>query len=88
MNNLQKELRKFLEGYLDDPQTSKKAKKDIVTQEAVEDLFYFAIDDHVEQKIIDYGKAHPEATFWNFLNFIKPGIGEGITEEELLRDDD
>ncbi len=40
----------------------------------------------IAQDIIDYGTAHPEAPFSDFLNFIKPGL-YGVTEEELLEDD-
>lgn len=85
---MEEKLRRFLESYIDDPQICKKAKKDIVLREDVEMLMMTATTDHIEQEIIDYGKAHPEAPFWDFLKFIKPGIGEGITEEDLLRDDD
>ena len=45
-----------------------------------------ALYDHIEQEIIDYGTAHPEAPFWDFLNFVKPGL-KGITQEELLAED-
>ena len=41
---------------------------------------------NIEQEIMDYGTAHPEAPFWDFLNFIKPGL-YGITQEELLEED-
>ena len=88
MSKLQKELRKFLERYIDDPETCKKAKKDIVTEYDIEGSIAFAISDHVEQEIIDYGTAHPEVPFWDFDRFIKPGLKDGITEEDLLRDDD
>ena len=56
-------------------------------QEHVDMLVEEALDDHIEQEIIDYGTAHPEAPFWDFLNFIKPGL-KGVTQEELLADDD
>ena len=46
-----------------------------------------ALGDHIEQEIIDYGTSHPDAPFWDFLNFIKPGL-KGITQEELLMDDE
>ena len=46
-----------------------------------------AVYDHIEQEIINYGTAHPEAPFWDFLNFIKPGL-KGVTQEELLTDED
>lgn len=49
-------------------------------------LIHSAVYDHIEQEIIDYGTAHPEAPFWDFLKFIKPGL-KGITQEELLAED-
>ena len=62
-------------------------KNDTVTQEAVDLLMITALGDHIEQEIIDYGTSHPDAPFWDFLNFIKPGL-KGITQEELLMDDE
>ena len=79
----EKELRKFLAQYLGRGEK----KKDIVTQEAIDGLVLFAGYDEIEQDIIDYGTEHPEAPFWDFLNFIKPGIKGDLTEEELLEDD-
>ena len=80
---MEKKLREFLEQYIG----RGTQKNDIVTQEAVDLLVDTAIDDHIEQKIIDYGTAHPEAPFWDFLTFVKPGL-KGITQEELLNDED
>ncbi len=82
------QLKQFLQHYLDDPQMTDKPKKDIVLQEDIDDLVVSAKHDNIEQKIIDYGTKHPEAPFWDFLKLLKPGIGEGITEEELLEDYD
>lgn len=82
------ELKEFLQQYLDDPKTTTKPKKDIVLQEDIDDLIITANKDHIEQEIIDYGTAHPEAYFWDFLKFIKPGLKDGITQEELLEDDE
>lgn len=81
---MEDKLREFLTRYLG----KGKLKKDIVDQEAIDALVDFAEFDHVEQEIIDYGTAHPEAPFWDFLNFIKPGLKDGITQEELLADDE
>ena len=58
-----------------------------IDQEDIDELVGFAVDDEIEQDIIDYGTEHPEAPFWDFLNFIKPGIKGDLTEEELLEDD-
>nr|WP_325301093.1 hypothetical protein [uncultured Oscillibacter sp.] len=78
---MEKKLRNFLEKYIGQGTQ----KNDTVTQEAVDLLVLTARGDHIEQEIIDYGTAHPEAPFWDFLNFIKPGL-DGITQEELLAD--
>lgn len=85
---MEKKLRDFLSRYLDDPETTTKPKKYIVLQEEIDLLVSAAGVDHIEQEIIDYGTAHPEAPFWDFLKLLKPGIGEGITEEELMEDDE
>ena len=78
------ELREFLSNYLGQGTE----KKDIVTREAIDELLTAAEYDGIEQDIIDYGTAHPEAPFWDFLNFIKPGLKGDLTEEELLLDED
>ena len=80
---MEQKLRAFLEQYIG----RGTQKNDTVTQEAVDLLVMTAQDDHIEQEIIDYCTAHPEAPFWDFLNFIKPGL-HGITQEELLMDDE
>ena len=80
---MEKRLREFLRRYVGQGEL----KKDNVLQEHVDMLVEEALDDHIEQEIIDYGTAHPEAPFWDFLNFIKPGL-KGVTQEELLADDD
>lgn len=80
---MEDELREFLERYI-----GKGAeKKDIVTQDAVDMLMDSALGDNIEQVILDYGTANPDAPFWDFLSFIKPGLKDGITQEELLEDD-
>lgn len=78
-----KKLRTFLTPYIG----RGTQKKDIVTQEAVDLLIDTAVADHIEQDIIDYGTKNPDAPFWDFLYFIKPGL-DGVTQEELLADDD
>lgn len=50
-------------------------------------LLYSARVEGIEQEIIDYGTANPEAPFWDFLKLGKPGL-YGVTQEELLADDD
>lgn len=70
---MEKILREFLERYRDDLATTTKPKDDIVDQYAIDGLVSGAMLDHVEQKIIEYGMAHPEAPFWDFLDFLKPG---------------
>lgn len=80
---MEEKLRKFLARYLGQG----KQKKDHVLQEDIDMLVIEAIDDGIEQEIIDYGTAHPEAPFWDFLHFIKPGL-KGVTQEELLADDE
>ncbi len=79
---MEQKLRDFLEQYIG----RGKQKKDIVTQEAVDLLIISAKTDQIEQEIIEYGTSHPEAPFWDFLNFIKPGL-KGITQEELLEEE-
>lgn len=81
---MEKKLRKFLERYIGQG----KNKSDIVTQEAVDMLVSSALDDHIEQEIIDYGNENPDAPFWDFLALIPPGLKGGLTQEELLMDDD
>ena len=80
---MEKKLREFLEQYIG----RGSEKKDIVTKEAVNGLVAFAACDGIEQEIIDYGTANPDAPFWDFLSMLKPGL-HGVTQEELLEDDD
>lgn len=81
---MEKKLRDFLEKYIG----RGTKKSDIVTKEAVDLLIASALDDNIAQEIIDYGTENPEAPFWDFLSFIKPGLKDGITQEELLSDDE
>ena len=80
------ELRVFLAQYLGSPYHGRKNSSS-VTPDDIDDLVVFAEYDEIEQDIIDYGTAHPDAPFCDFLNFIKPGIKGDLTEEELLEDD-
>lgn len=80
---MEEKLREFLARYVGQGEQ----KKDLVLQEDVDMLVADALIDHVEQEIIDYGTAHPEAPFWDLLKLTKPGL-YGVTQEELLRDDD
>lgn len=81
---MEEKLYKFLMQYIGRGEQ----KNDTVTQEAVDLLMITAKAQHIEQEILDYGEAHPEAPFWDFLNLVRPGLGEGITQEELLNDDE
>lgn len=80
---LEKKLREFLKRYIGQGEL----KKDKVLEEDVEMLVYGACIDGSAQEIIDYGTAHPEAPFWELLKLLKPGL-YGITQEELLMDDE
>lgn len=73
---MEEKLRAFLAPYIGQGAE----KRDIVTEEAVDLLAFVASEEHIEQEIIDYGTAHPEAPFWDFLKLIKPP-----TPEELVR---
>lgn len=80
---MEERLRTFLSKYVGQGDM----KKDKVLQDDVDMLVHSALYDHIEQEIIDYGTAHPDAPFWDFLNLIKPGL-KGVTQEELLEDDE
>ena len=56
-------------------------------QEDVDMLVDSAVADGIERDVMDYGTAHPEASFWDFLNLLKPGLF-GVTQEELLSNDE
>lgn len=58
-----------------------------ITQEEIDALVSFNRYVDIAQDVIDYGMDHPDAPFWDFLDFIKPGV-YGMTEEDLLEDDD
>ena len=83
---METKLRDFLEQYIGQGAD----KSDTVTREAVEDLLLFAASDYdkgLSEKILAYGRENPDAPFWDFLAFVKPGL-DGITQEELLAEDD
>lgn len=76
---MEEELRRFLSRYLGQGEE----KKDYVQQDDIDMLVLDAVDDGVEQKIIDYGTAHPEAPFWD-LGKIPDGTGpHSMTQEEI-----
>ena len=79
---MEEKLRKFLAQYIGQGTQ----KNDTVTQEAVDLLVITALSDHIEQEIIDYGTAHPEAPFWDFLKLIPPMTPEEI--EKMQREID
>ena len=80
---MEKKLRAFLLPYIHQDGE----KKDWVLQEDVGMLVESAVADGIERDVMDYGTAHPEASFWDFLNLLKPGLF-GVTQEELLSDDE
>ena len=80
---MEKQLRAFLQRYIGQGVL----KKDRVLEEDVEMLAHAACEDGTAQEIIDYGTAHPEASFWDLLKLLKPGL-YGVTQEELLEDED
>lgn len=80
---MEQKLKFFLEQYIG----RGTQKNDTVTPEAVELLMITAKTQHMEEEIIDYGTAHPDASFWDFLKLLKPGL-YGVTQEELLDDDE
>ena len=80
---MEEKLRAFLQQYIGQGAL----KKDLVQEDDVEMLVYSACTDGSAEEIIDYGIAHPEAPFWDLLKLLKPGL-KGVTQEELLADDD
>ena len=80
---MEEKLRAFLQQYIGQGAL----KKDLVQEDDVEMLVYSAWTDGSAEEIIDYGIAHPEAPFWDLLKLLKPGL-YGVTQEELLADDD
>lgn len=81
---MEEKLKKFLSRYLGQGTQ----KKDIVTQEAIDLLVVAATIDHFEQDIIDYGTAHPDAPFWDFMQFGHDGLLPGDDGADLFDEDD
>ena len=79
---MEQKLREFLAPYLGQGTN----KSNIVTQEAIDLLVLAATYDHFEQEIIDYGKAHPDAPFWNFMQFGPEGLATDDDGADLLED--
>ena len=80
---MEEKLRIFLRRYIGQGEQ----KKDLVQADDVEMLIFDAKTQGIEQEIIDYGTAHPDAPFWDFLKLGKSGL-YGVTQEELLADDE
>ena len=80
---MEEKLRAFLQRYVGQGVL----KKDRVQQDDVEMLVHSACVQGIEQEILDYGAAHPDAPFWDFLKLERPGL-YGVTQEELLADDE
>jgi hypothetical protein len=81
---MEEQLKAFLSRYLGQGTQ----KKDIVTQEAIDLLAMAAKIDHFEQDIIDYGTAHPDAPFWDFMQFGHDGLLPDDDGEDLLHDEE
>ena len=83
---MKEKLQEFLAKYIGPG----KEKKDRVLQEDVDMLVQTAVEFRFEQEIIDYGTAHPDASFWDFLDVVLDVTGHGlhgITQEELDADE-
>lgn len=76
---MEEELRKFLSRYLGQGEL----KKDHVQQDDIDMLVFAAVDDGVEQDIIDYGTEHPDEPFWNLLNLTTGTGSHSMTQEEI-----
>ena len=81
---MEAKLREFLSRYLGQGTQ----KKDIVTQEAIDLLVMAAGRDHFEQDIIDYGTAHPDSPFWDFMQFGNNGLLPDDDGADLLEEED
>ena len=81
---MEERLRSFLSRYLGQGIQ----KKDIVNQEAIDILVMAATIDHFEQDIIDYGIAHPDAPFWDFMQFGPDGLLPDDDGADLLDDEE
>ncbi len=81
---MEEKLKSFLSRYLGQGTE----KKDIVTQAAIDLLVMAATIDHFEQNIIDYGTAHPDAPFWDFMQFGQEGLLPDYDGVDLLDDEE
>ena len=61
-------------------------KRDTVLEEDVEMLISGAVAFHVEDRLLDEVKAHPDGVFWDFLRTIPEGVPPG--QEDILEDDE
>ena len=61
-------------------------KKDTVLEEDVEMLIGSAVAFHVEDRLLDEVRAHPDSVFWDFLRTIPEGVPPG--QEDILEDDE
>lgn len=61
-------------------------KKDTVLEEDVEMLISGAVAFHVEDRLLDEVKAHPDGVFWDFGRCIPNGVPPG--QEDILEDDE
>ena len=75
---MERKLREFLEPYIGRGEL----KKDKVLKEDVDMLISFAIQRKIEQEIIDYGTAHPEAPFWDFHRLIPEADSDYEIEDD------
>lgn len=76
---MEEKLREFLARYLGQGEL----KKDHVQQDDIDMLVYAAVDDGVEQKIIDYGTKHPDEPFWKLLDLTDGSGPNAMTQEEI-----
>ena len=61
-------------------------KKDTVLEEDVEMLIGSAVAFHVEDRLLDEVRAHPDSVFWDFLSTSPEGVPPG--QEDILEDDE
>ena len=80
---MEEKLRDFLKRYIGQGEL----KKDFVQEDDVEMLIHSACVQGIEQELIDYGTANPDAPFWDLHKLERPGL-YGVTQEELLLDDE
>ena len=81
---MEEKLKTFLARYIG--QGSQ--KNDTVTQEAIDLLAMAASMGGFGQDILDYGTAHPDAPFWDFMQFGNEGLLPDDDGADLLDDDE